>query len=222
MTAQSMSFFELLGQAGWAMAPLYVCSVVGLAVVIRKLLEFRTAGVHRNDAMDAIADALKAGDLERIEQAASKTGGPLGRVLATAAAAVADHPLRAEDEVGRVAGLEIQNLERYLGLIAFVAQVSPLFGLLGTVLGMVDLFSGMEAAGQTVDASTLSAGIWKALLTTAAGLVIAIPLLGAHTFLTGQTDRLKLRMSDGGSRILTRALGKRPESGRLKPLGDAG
>jgi biopolymer transport protein ExbB len=215
-----MSFFELLAQAGWAMAPLYVCSVVGLAVVIRKIVEFRTAGVHHIHALEAIADALDGGDLKAVREAAKKTGGPLGRVLAAAAHAVTDHPLRAEEEVARAASIEIQTLERFLGLIAFIAQVSPLFGLLGTVLGMVDLFSGMEAAGQTVDASTLSAGIWKALLTTAAGLVVAIPLLGAHTWLTGQTDRLRLRMSDGGSRILTAGLGKRPGSGRLKPLAD--
>lgn len=220
MTAQSMSLVELLAQAGWAMVPLYVCSVVGLAVVIRKLVEFRTAGVHRTDALDAVAKALDRGGLDEAKEAAAGVGGPLGRVLTRAVFAVQDHPDRAEEEIARVASIEVQELERWLGMIAFIAQVSPLFGLLGTVLGMVDLFSGLEAAGQTVDASTLSSGIWKALLTTAAGLIIAIPLLGAHHWLTGQTDALKLRMSDGGSRVMTFALGKKQASGRLKPLKD--
>jgi biopolymer transport protein ExbB len=121
---------------------------------------------------------------------------------------VQTQPKRANEEISRVAAGELQQLEGYLGLIAFVAQVAPLFGLLGTVLGMVDLFSGLEAAGQSVDASTLSAGIWKALLTTAAGLIVAIPMLGGHAWLVSQSERLRGNMKDAGVRILNETLGK--------------
>lgn len=222
MNAETLSFVELLRQAGWPMAPLYLCSVVGLAVVLRKAIEFRTAGVHKRGVLDAIAAPLREGDLDAVEAAAKADDTPLGRVLESAVETVRKSPGRAEQEVGRVASLELMSLERHLGLIAFLAQVAPLFGLLGTVLGMVDLFSGLETAGKSVDASTLSSGIWKALLTTAAGLVIAIPLLGAHAWLASQADELRLRMKDGAGRILNEALGKKPASGRLKhvPGGD--
>lgn len=222
MSGETLSFVDLLQQAGWAMAPLYVCSVVGLAVVIRKLVEFRSAGVHRAELLAAIDRPLREGDFDAVESSAKQDGTPLGRVVAAAAGAVREHHSRAEEETGRVASIEIQILERYLGLIAWIAQVAPLFGLLGTVIGMVDLFSGLESAGQTVDASTLSSGIWKALLTTAAGLIIAIPLLGAHAWLTGQSDALRLRMKDGAGRVFTHAAGhaisRQSATGRLKTL----
>lgn len=208
MTAESMSLVTLLAQGGWAMVPIYLCSVLGLAVFLKKLIEFKSAGVGRTEILEVILGPLLEGDLDAVEQASRAEGTPLGRVLAVAARAVQDTPKRAEEEVARVATAELQSLERFLGLLAFIAQVSPLFGLLGTVLGMVDLFSGLEAAGQSVEASTLSAGIWKALLTTAAGLIVAIPALAGHAWLTSQADALKLHMQNGAQRILNQVLGK--------------
>lgn len=208
MTAESMSLVKLLAQGGWAMVPIYLCSVLGLAVFLKKLIEFKSAGVGRTEILEVIQGPLLEGDLDAVEQVSRAEGTPLGRVLAVAARAVQDTPKRAEEEVARVATAELQSLERFLGLLAFIAQVSPLFGLLGTVLGMVDLFSGLEAAGQSVEASTLSAGIWKALLTTAAGLVVAIPALAGHAWLTSQADALKLHMQNGAQHILNQVLGK--------------
>lgn len=218
MAGETLSFLELLESAGYAMAPLYACSVVGLAVVVRKVVEFRSAGVHRAELLGVLDAPLRDGDLDTVESSARSDGTPLGRVVAASVSAVREHPARAEQEVARVASNEIQSLERYLGLIAWIAQVAPLFGLLGTVLGMVDLFTGLETAGKSVDSSTLSSGIWKALLTTAAGLIIAIPLLGAHAWLTGQSDALRLRMKDGAGRVLNSALSVKAPTGRLKPL----
>lgn len=208
MTAESMSLVELLAQGGWSMAPLYLCSVVGLAVFIRKFVEFRSAGVARTEILDAVSGSLAEGDFDTVEKACATDGTPLGRVMAAAARAVRETPARASEEASRVASNELQSLEAYLPLLSFVAQVAPLFGLLGTVIGMVDLFSGLEAAGQSVDASTLSSGIWKALLTTAAGLIIAIPCLGGHAWLISMSESLKLRMKDGTTRIFNRAFGE--------------
>lgn len=207
MTANNMSLWELLGQGGLTMAPLYFCSLVAVAVFVRKFIEFRSAGVGRFDIGDQISGALAEGDYEAVADACRNDGTPLGRVMASAAQSVRELPARAQEEAGRIASNEIQRLEAYLPLLSFVAQVAPLFGLLGTVIGMVDLFSGLESAGQSVDASTLSSGIWKALLTTAAGLIIAIPAMGGHAWLTSQVDLLKLRMRDGTSRIFNRAFG---------------
>lgn len=218
MTGETLSFIELLEEAGWSMIPLYLCSVVGLAVVIRKAVELRSAGVGRSEILELIGPPLKEGDFDAVESAADKDGTPLGRVIATAVRASREHPARAEEEVARVASNELQVLERHLGLLSWIAQVAPLFGLLGTVIGMVELFSSLEGAGQTVDPSTLSSGIWKALLTTAAGLIIAIPLLGAHAWMLGASDALRLRMKDGASQVFTHFSSKKAGSGRLKSL----
>jgi len=208
MTTQTMSIIELLAEAGWAMVPIYICSLVGLAVFIRKTIEFRTAGVHRSEVLASSEKLIADGDWGLVLTHCEKEGSPLGLAMAATARAVKETPKRAEEEVARYCAVQLQKLEAHLPVLSFVAQVAPLFGLLGTVLGMVDLFSGMEAAGQSVDTSTLSAGIWKALLTTAAGLIVGIPSMGAHAWLVSQSDALRVRMQDGAQRILNRAFGK--------------
>jgi biopolymer transport protein ExbB len=209
-----MSLIELLKQAGWTMAPLYVCSVVGMAVFVRKFIEFLTAGVMKDDVLSSVEPLLKDGDLSLIETHCAKDGTPLGTTMAFAARALVDTPARVEEEVVRVSTGVLARFEAHLNVLSFVAQVAPLFGLLGTVIGMVELFSGMEAAGQSVDQSTLSSGIWKALLTTAAGLLIAIPTMGGHSWLTSRVDVLRRNIEDGTGRIINRALGQGKAGGK--------
>jgi len=198
-----MNLAQLLAQAGWTMVPLYVCSIGGLAVLIRKAVQFRRLKVGD----DSLLAGISEGELDEVAERMKAADTPLGRVLATAAEATRLRPKRAEDETARTANLELDGLERGLALLAFIAQAAPLFGLLGTVLGMVDLFSGMEAAGDAASSATLSSGIWKALLTTAAGLMVAIPTLGGHVWLTRRVDHQRLLMETGAGRILDRAAG---------------
>jgi biopolymer transport protein ExbB len=113
-------------------------------------------------------------------------------------------PDRAEAEARRVGSLEIQKAESYLPLLSFIAQAAPLLGLLGTVLGMVDLFLGLQSSGlREVDVSLLSSGIWKALLTTAAGLTVAVPTLAAYSYLAHRADGLRLQVTDLVQQLLT-------------------
>lgn len=207
MTADSMSLLELLEQAGWTMFPLYLCSFVGLAVFVRKFVEFMTGRVSASEILTTVDPLVKEGDLAAIEAHCAKETSPLGSVMAFAARALVDTPARAEEEIVRFSTGVLARYEAHLSVLSFVAQVAPLFGLLGTVIGMVDLFSGMEAAGQSVDQSTLSSGIWKALLTTAAGLLIAIPAIGGHAWLTSRVDLLRRNIEDGTGRIVNRVLG---------------
>lgn len=193
--------FTLLGQAGWTMVPLYLCSLAAFLVLIRKLVQF----VHEKVGDTGILDdpAMQSGDPEAIVRACESADTPLSRVLAVAAAR-ADDRQRAEEAASRKAVAELDHYESWVPLLGFLAQAAPLFGLLGTVIGMVDLFASMESAGNEVSTTTLSSGIWKALLTTAAGLVIAIPALGAHLWFTRQLQLLQHRMEEGVGRILER------------------
>jgi len=208
---QPMNLWQLLSQAGWTMMPLYICSIAGLTLLIRKLAQFRSARVTDFTALDALGDEVAVEELGAMAESWRALDTPLGRVLAAAAKALERHPRRAEEEASRAAVSELATLEYGLGGLAFIAQVAPLFGLLGTVLGMVDLFSGMEAAGEAIDTGTLSSGIWKALLTTAAGLMVAIPALGGHAWLGSRLDTLRRRMEEGVGRLLDPALGREEE-----------
>lgn len=201
-----MSVGELLKQGGWMMFPIYLCSIVSLAVFLKKLFELKAARLSEIGWLDGVLTKLKTGDLSGAGSACDASRHPGTRVIKAMLAVLAVRPDRAEAEAQRVGSLEIQRLEKYLALLSFIAQVAPLLGLLGTVLGMVDLFIGLQGAGMTnVDVSQLSSGIWKALLTTAAGLLVAVPTLAGYSYLTAHTDRLRLQLGDTVARVLTEA-----------------
>ena len=195
---QDTTLYDLLSQAGWTMIPLYACSFVALAVILRKVLQFKVDRVHARAPLDLISEDA---DLDELARKLDAQDSPLSRVLTVS---VRTPLAQAEGASARAAMAELDHYESWLPLLGYVAQVAPLFGLLGTVLGMVELFSSMEAAGDTVSTTTLSAGIWKALLTTAAGLLVAIPAMGAHQWLQRTLDRLQLRMEEGVGRMLAR------------------
>jgi biopolymer transport protein ExbB len=197
---------ELLGQAGWAMYPIYLCSVVAFAVFLRKLLEVRALRPRDTSFLAPALERVRAGDYHGAVTRCKGSKHPAAQVLAAAAETLARRPARAEAEAYRVGSLALQRIESQVSLLSFIATVAPLLGLLGTVLGMVDLFMGLQGSGLgQLDPARLSAGIWKALLTTAAGLLVAVPTMAGHAYLTSRTDRLRLQMSDAIQRVLSEA-----------------
>lgn len=214
LAADSMPLLELLEQGGWAMYPIYACSLLALGIFVQKILEIRGAKLAQVAWLEAVLDHVRDGDLEAAAGACRKPPHPGARVVEAVARALIEHPEQAEAEAKRVGALELQRLERNLGMLSFLAQVSPLLGLLGTVLGMVDLFMGLQTADQGALAiSDLASGIWKALLTTAAGLGVAVPALAAHTYLTSRMDYLRLQLADIVQRVLFAAGASEEESG---------
>ncbi|MEL7174473.1 MAG: MotA/TolQ/ExbB proton channel family protein, partial [Pseudomonadota bacterium] len=128
---------------------------------------------------------------------------PGARVSSAILDALGHAPHQAEAEARRTAAIELEKLERGTSLLSFLAQVSPLLGLLGTVLGMVDLFMGLQGASDgNLAIADLASGIWKALLTTAAGLTVAVPALAAHTYLTSRFNKARLQVLDMAQRLL--------------------
>ena len=201
--ATTMSLGELMSQGGMTMVPIYLCSIAGLAVFIRKFLEFRRARLRDLSWLDPVLDVVATEDYDNVSKACNGSPHPGTRVVRATVNALKEKPKHAEAEARRVASLEIQKLEKNLNMLSFLAQVAPLLGLLGTVLGMVDLFIQLQGAGQgNVVVAELSSGIWKALLTTAAGLAVAVPALAAHSYLASQIDRLRLQVSNVIQRVL--------------------
>lgn len=195
---------ELLAHGGWAMLPIYACSLVGLAVAAQRLLVLRACRLGDMRWLEAALAAASRNDLERAAELCLTSPHPAARTLAAMALTSATRPDRAEAEAARVGSLEVQRLERFLGLLSFIGRVAPLLGLLGTVIGMVRLFISLQSAapGQ-VDVSLLAGGIWQALLTTAAGVCVAVPALAAHAWLIARVDGAALQIHDAVERFLT-------------------
>ena len=130
---------------------------------------------------------------------------PIARVMDTALRAGTDTSLSTDDrdtEINRIGSEEVRNLESYLRGLEVIANLSPLLGLLGTVIGMIKAFARLETAGTKVDPSILAGGIWEALLTTAFGLSVAIPVLAAFYILEGEVDNVRAQMKDSTIRVL--------------------
>ncbi|MEC7298586.1 MAG: MotA/TolQ/ExbB proton channel family protein [Pseudomonadota bacterium] len=170
---------------------LMAVSLVTLAVVIYKIWQFSAAGVGRHKALTQAITAWDAGDRPGAKAALEKSTSYLAPVVALAldaegrddiAVASASERLEAEAEI------RFARLERGLRYLDNVAQLAPLLGLFGTVLGMIEAFQALQDAGSQVDPSVLAGGIWVALLTTAVGLVVAMPTSVALSWLEGRMD----------------------------------
>ncbi|AGY91913.1 hypothetical protein SPICUR_04670 [Spiribacter curvatus] len=171
------------------MAPIILCSILAIAIIIERAWILRSRRVAPADLVPEVwrlvaTDALGPVNLRRL-----RAGSPLGRVIA-AGVSHANGPrsamLERIEEVGRV---EAMQLERHLNTLGTIAAVTPLLGLLGTVIGMIDVFSAIDAQGLG-DNRALAGGIGEALITTGAGLSVAIPSVAAHRYLRGRANRL--------------------------------
>ena len=195
----------LVDAGGPVVVALIGMSVIGLAVLLIKLWQFHSLKLERRDFIDDAIDAWRRKDTQSLQQILSESKNPIARVIQTAANTISqnmDHAL-AREEVVRVATLELANTRSYLRIIEVIAALSPLLGLFGTVLGMIEAFARLESAGTAVDPAVLSGGIWEALLTTAAGLAVAIPAIMALNWLEHRIDNFKLAMEDAMTRMFT-------------------
>ena len=186
------------------MVPIYLCSAAAVAIFCKKLLEFRARRLADTKWLEPVLKALHSRDLVQARGHAEETVHPAGPVVVSMLETYDHRPDRVEAEARRVGSIELQSLEEHVGGLSFVAQVAPLLGLLGTVIGMVELFMSLQGTAMaTVDVALLASGIWTALLTTAAGLMVAVPALAGYTYLNSRTDRVRLVLGDAIERVLT-------------------
>lgn len=188
------------------MVPIYLCSIVALAVSLRKWLELGAVRGMGMEWLDAVLELLREGEVAQARDRCATITHPAARAITSTLGVTARRPDRAEAEAGRAGSLEVQRFEKHLGVLSFIVQAAPLLGLFGTVIGLVDLFIDLERSPRAaMDVSVLSSGIWTALITTAAGLAVALLALGAHSVLAARADELRLLMHDAIERVLTAA-----------------
>jgi biopolymer transport protein ExbB len=190
------------------MWPILACSVIATAIVIERALTLRRGRIMPDKLVTRIWQLYRQGQLteERIEEI--REASPLGRMLA-AGLINRDHSREVMKEaVGDAGRHVIAQLERYLNTLGTIASVTPLLGLLGTVFGMIDIFGVIMEAG-TGNAAVLAGGISKALITTAAGLSVAIPTLMFHRFFDSKVGKLAIDMEEQALRLVEVMKGER-------------
>lgn len=199
-------FLAIGGPVLWVLLAL---SVTALGIILLKCWQFATLRPERDDDVRESLLRWRQGQFEAAE-ARLVAGRPIGDVVASAMRGLRAGGIDREllrEEVERVASLRLNDLRTLLPPLEGIAILSPLLGLLGTVLGMILAFQRMEAAGPQVDPSVLSSGIWRALLTTALGLGVAVPVTAVHGWLERKVERVATRMNDAVTQVFTTASG---------------
>jgi biopolymer transport protein ExbB len=197
---------------GWLMWPIVACSVVATGLVIERALMLRRSRIMPRDLVARIWPMHRTGRLTPESIEGIRSGSPLGRMLA-AGLVNRNHSREVMKEALSDAGRHVvADLERHLNALGTIAAVSPLLGLLGTVVGMIKMFSVITHAG-VGNPSLLAGGIATALLTTAGGLFVAIPTMLFHRYFEGKVDRLALEMEAQALRLVEVMKGEREESG---------
>jgi len=168
-------------------------AIVAIAVFFERLFHYHRAQIHTNDFVNGILNSLKHGNISEAVATCKDTAGPVAQVVM---AAVVNHDRSREEireAVQDTARTEVTRLERHLPVLVTIAQVTPLFGFLGTVCGFINVFRVIENT-QATTAGQLAGGVWQALLTTAGGLIVAIPSYIAYNYLVSRVQNLVLDM----------------------------
>jgi len=197
----------LFADGGFMMYPLVLCSMIALGVMIAKFFTLYFAHHGTRRVLIEVEEKARAGDIAGAIEVARETPGPAAAILLAGLRRIEGKRLNAgelEAAVATTGTIELGFLERGLVILATVANVAPLLGFLGTVAGMILAFAAIEAAGN-VDPALVAGGIKVALLTTAAGLVVAVPVNIGYNFFVTRIDTLIVDMEQGAQKILNLA-----------------
>ncbi len=200
--------FEIVKAGGWLMLPLILSSIAAMAIVVERFWSLQRRRVIPEHLLAQVWQWTRAGVLDAQHIQALRAGSPLGRVLA--AGLVNMHHDRAVmkegiEEVGRHV---VHDLERYLNTLGTIASISPLLGLLGTVSGIIKAFAALGAGG-VGDPAALAGGIAEALITTAAGLSVAIPALVFYRYFNGRVTDYVVMMEQESLKMIEIIKGER-------------
>lgn len=185
---------QFLSKGGVLIVPIILCSIIALAIIIERLWYYRHIGGHPRQLYAQITTLVQAGEFDQAIRACEQERGIFARLFAH----ILRHRHRRVEELEKLVSMagtrEIQHLSQHVRGLGIIGSITPLIGLLGTVVGMVKTFMSIADASGQVNPSLLAGGIWEALLTTAAGLAVAIPVVIMYHYFEGVTERFAMQM----------------------------
>lgn len=199
----SYELLTIFRDGGFMMVPLVLCSLIALGVIIAKGWTLRIAHQESKGLLEDISELGQAGRVDEGIARATETRGPVAAILLTGLKRVKQRHsgLDIQKAISTSGSIELDFLERGLVVLATIANVAPMLGFLGTVIGMISAFAAIEAAGQ-VDPALVASGIKVALITTASGLAVAIPVNIAYNYFVTRIDALIADMEEGAQAVL--------------------
>ena len=196
-----ISLFSLLQKGGYIMYPLYLLLVIAIYVFFERMIAIKKAGTIDPKFMLIIRDNIISGNLGAAKTLAKNTDNPVAKMIEQGVMRIGK-PLDAiEKSMENVGKLEMYSMERNLNILSLVAGIAPMFGFLGTIIGMVQLFYGIASTGEYT-LNTIAGGIYTKMITSATGLIIGLIAYVGHNYLTTQIDKTANKMETASADFL--------------------
>ena len=192
---------EIMRTGGWLMLPIILCSILATSIIVERLWSLGPHRVSPKNLLPQVWVWLKNDQLDATKLRKLHLSSPLGHILAAGLSCRRNGKEAMTESIERAAAQVIHEMESYLGVLGIIATICPLLGLLGTITGMIQVF-GQVLAGTSAAASPLAEGISSALLTTAAGLTVAIPAYVFHRYFTLKIEMLTLNLEQESSKLI--------------------
>ncbi|HEU4928283.1 MAG TPA: MotA/TolQ/ExbB proton channel family protein [Candidatus Krumholzibacteria bacterium] len=204
---------QLYLKGGIVMHPLLLCAILGLVLIIERMWTLSRARTNTRKLMVEVTEALRTEGPDAALQLCQRSRGPIAAIMHAGLLRVGRGPEAVEKAIASAGAIEMAHLERGLLALASVSNVAPLLGFLGTVTGMIAAFAAIAAAEQ-VSAKLVAKGIEEALITTAAGLMIAVPVSAFYSYFVLQIDRFVLEMEEASADLVDELIDLERSGGR--------
>lgn len=211
--------FEIIKSGGWLMLPIIACSIIALAISVERILALRISKVAPPQLLAEVWGWIKNNQLDANKVRELKQSSPLGLLLATGVTNARHGREAMKESLEESAAVVVYGMERYLNVLGTVALVAPMFGLIGAILGIMDVFNQIRLQGNT-DPTMLAGGIAEALVTTAAGLMVAVPATVMHRFFNGRITTLILMLEQEALKLVDALHGERKVEIKAELKGD--
>ena len=190
----TLGFWELALKGGWIMYPLVFLSIIAIYIFFERFFAIRNANKIDNNFMNMIRDYIKEGRIDSAITLCKNTDSPVSRMIAKGISRIGRPLNDVHTAIENVGNMEVAKLEKGLSVLASVSGGAPMIGFLGTVIGMIQAFYDMSKAGNNINISNLSGGIYTAMVTTVAGLIVGIIAYFAYNILVTKVEKVVFKM----------------------------
>jgi biopolymer transport protein ExbB len=197
----SLSFFELIKMGGWIMIPLGIMLLAAVYVFVERTIAVRNVGKIDQNFMNIVRDHIVNGNVSAARSFAKNTNNPVARIIDKGIQRIGKPIEGIEKSMDNVGQLEMYKLEKNLGILSVVSKAAPIFGFVGTLIGLMQLFSNIYAANE-VEIGTISQGIYTKLITSISGLVIGLLAYLGYSYINTQIDKASNKMEAAAADFL--------------------
>lgn len=197
-----MSLWGMVVKGGWLMIPIFILSIIAIYIACERYWLLRKTGINDTTFMQKIRELIRNGNTKAVLAECEAEASPLAKTIAKGITLEGEVPSEIRQAMDETANYEVALLEKGLPTLATCAGVAPMIGFLGTVVGMVQAFYDMSMAGSNIDITLLSRGIYTAMITTVAGLIVGIIGQLAYNFLVARVDKIVLGIEHHSSELI--------------------